>query len=160
MEAVKVWARSLFLVSIFSSTALLLVPKSMQRQARFVAEMLILLCVVAPLARVLSSPAAPALWSSVQPVLAEEASLGEFYTRETARMVAEIGRRAGIPVKTVKVSVGDTGLSLSEVAVYLSEPTSPDSAQTFKDAVAAYLGIPKDKVQMYAPRTGQGGGSS
>ena len=160
METVKEWARSLFLISIFSSTALLLVPKSMQRQARFVAEMLILLCVVAPLARMLTTPAASTIWSSMGSNQADQGSLGEFYAWETARMVAEIGRRAGIPVKTVEVGVGETGLSLSAVTVYLSGPVDPEAAQAFRDSVAAYLGVPKDKLQVCAIQTGQGSGGS
>ena len=158
MEAVKDWARSLFLLSIFSSTALLLVPKSMQRQARFVAEMLILLCVVGPLASLFSSGARTALPSAFQLTGSGETSLGEFYAQETARRVAEIAQKAGIPVKTVNVTTSDTGLSLKQVAVYLSDQTPEETLAAFRETVAAYLGVPRDKLKIYVPGSGQQGG--
>ncbi len=152
MEAIRTWARSLFLLSIFSSAALLIVPKPMQKQARFVAEMLLLLCVVAPLAGLLgSSTRAALLPSATDSGYAGQFSLGKFYAEETARRVTEIGQRAGVPVESVKVATGDAGFSLTEVVIYLSNRPADETLRAFRETLGAYLGIPKDRLKLVVP---------
>lgn len=152
MEAVKGWARSLFMLAIFSSTALLIVPRSMLKQARFVAEMLLLLCVIAPLAGLLRSingsaslpplPATGSAWGF---------SLEQFHAEETARRVSEVATRAGLPVESVKVATKDAGFSLAEVTVCLSAKPEDEELAAFRDTLGAYLGIRKDRVKFVVP---------
>jgi hypothetical protein len=152
VEAIKTWARSLFLLSIFSSTVLMIVPKSMQKQSRFVAEMLLLLCVMAPLAGLLSSGSrASLLPSEPGSSYTQEFSLGKFHAGETARRVTEIAERAGIPVESVKVTTGDAGFSLVEVVVYLSDRPADETLRVFRETLGAYLGIRKDRLRVIAP---------
>ena len=42
MSSIKEWARTIYLVSVFSALALLIVPRSMLKQVRFVVEMLLI----------------------------------------------------------------------------------------------------------------------
>ncbi len=149
MEAVKLWARSIFLLAIFSSTVLLIIPKSMQKQSRFVAEMLLLLCVVAPLGSLLGAgsretlvPAVPGSSTTVQ------FSLEKFYADETARRVTEIGQKAGIPVEGVTVTTKDSGFSLSEVVVRLAERPPDEQLTAFTESLSAYLGIQKNRLRV------------
>lgn len=153
MAAIKAWAKSLFVLAVFSSTVLLITPKSALKQARFVAEMLLLLCVIAPLAGLLGSTgtAVGAMPSLPGAEGAERFSLEEFYAGEIARRVIEIGSRAGIPVESVKVTTKDAGFSLAEVEVYLSDLPGDEAVATFKDTLGAYLGIQKDKVKVVLP---------
>lgn len=145
----KVWARSIFLLAIFTSTALLIIPKSMQKQARFVAEMLVLLCVVAPLAGLVNAgtreamtPTAPSLPSP------EVSALGKFYADETARRVAEIGQRTGMPIVEVTATTSGAGLSLAGVIVRVSEQPDDERFRAFAESLAAYLGISKDRLRV------------
>jgi hypothetical protein len=152
VETIRTWARSLFLLSIFSSTVLLIVPKSMQKQARFVAEMLLLLCVVAPLSGLLASGSRAALLPSASGAgYPQQFSLGKFHAEETARRVIEIGQRTGIPVETVKVTTGDAGFSLVEVVVYLAGQPPDDTLRSFRETLGAYLGLQRDKLKLVTP---------
>jgi len=149
VEAVKVWARSIFLLSVISSTALLIVPKSMQKQSRFVAEMLVLLCVIAPLGGLLRAGTREALAPPGLPSQPEEAfSLGKFYGEETARRVSEIGQQTGMTVTEVTVATKDAGFTLAEVVVYLEEQPPEERMKAFTESLTAYLGIGKDKLRV------------
>ncbi|MGE5580393.1 MAG: hypothetical protein ACM3WU_10150 [Bacillota bacterium] len=149
MEAVKVWARAIFLLSVIASTALLVVPKSMQKQSRFVVEMLILLCVIAPLHGLIPQGTEAALAPNGPPTAGQEvSSLGKFYANETARRVAEIGEQAGVPVLEVTVLTGSSGFSLSSVVVRLREQPSDERLSAFTGSLAAYLGIGKDRLRV------------
>lgn len=149
MEAVKAWARSIFLLSIISSTALLIVPKPMQKQSRFVAEMLILLCVIAPLGGLIGAGTREALATPGLPSQPEEgSSLGKFFAEETARRVTEIGLRTGIPVLEVTVATKDRGFSLAEVVVRFEKQPPEEQMKAFTEGLGAYLGIGKDKVRV------------
>ncbi|MEX0975143.1 MAG: hypothetical protein WD024_07350 [Bacillota bacterium] len=149
MEALKVWARAIFLLAIFSSTVLLIVPKSMQKQSRFVAEMLLLLCVVAPLGGLLSAGTRAAL---MQPdsgaTAAVQFSLGKFYAEETARRVTEIGQKAGLIVESVSVTTKDAGFSLAEVLVRLKSQPEEERLHAFVESLSAYLGIQEDRLRV------------
>jgi hypothetical protein len=148
VEAVKAWAKSLFILAVFSSTVLLVVPKSMLKQARFVAEMLLLLCVIAPLGGLLGAAGRAALLPEVGAAPVSQFSLEKFYAEETARRVTEIGARTGIPVDSVKVVTKDSGFTLVEVTVYLAEPAEEDQVVAFRAALGAYLGVQKDRVKV------------
>ncbi len=149
MEAVKAWARSIFLLAVFSSTVLLVIPKSMQKQSRFVAEMLLLLCVIAPLGGLVSSGAQSALAPGNGAVAEGEAtSFGDFYSSETARRVAEIGQAIGLSIESVDVATKDSGFSLASVVVHLTDRPSDDELASFTEGLSAYLGIGKDKLRV------------
>lgn len=149
MEAVKVWARSIFLLAVFSSTVLLIVPKPMQKQSRFVAEMLILLCVVAPLGGLVSAGTRDVLApSNSSSPAGEEFSLGKFYAEETARRVTEIGQKTGLPVLAVTVTTKESGFSLAGVLVRLAEQPDEEQLGAFTGSLSAYLGISKDKLRV------------
>ncbi len=149
MEAVKVWARSIFMLSVLSSTVLLIVPKSMQKQSRFVVEMLLLLCVIAPLSGLLGSGAQDALASTGLPSQSAEAtSLGRFYAEETARRVSELGEKAGLSIAEVAVATKNAGFSLAEVIVRLGANPSDEQMDAFTKSVSAYLGINQDRLRV------------
>lgn len=145
MESVRVWARGVFLLAVFASTVMLLVPKSVVRQAKFVSELLILLCVIAPLAGILRS-GTPGLPQTATETFADFA-LGEFYSNETARHIRELGETCGVGVKAVSVSTKDGGFSLDRVDVEV-EPTSADELAAFREAIEIYTGIPGEKVEI------------
>ncbi|HHW27825.1 MAG TPA: hypothetical protein GXX23_10920 [Firmicutes bacterium] len=147
MEAIKSWAKSVFMLSMFASTVMLLVPKSMQKQAKFAAEMLLLLCVVAPVVGLLSGarsvPASPGFtWSESVPPFA----LGDYLVSETERRVTEMASIAGIPLDRVSVVPSREGYGIEEVRVVLKSPVSDQEGEAFKGTLAAYLSIPADKV--------------
>lgn len=146
MESVKVWARGLFLLAVFSSTALLLVPKSMVKQAKFISELLLLLCVIAPVANVLRSGSLGGLPSSRAPAGPAGSSLGDFYVRETAQRVTQLGAKAGVRVKSVQVATKDGGLALSRVTAVIGPGAADETVNAFKEAVSIYAGISEDKV--------------
>jgi hypothetical protein len=121
----------------------------MQKQTRFVAEMLILLCVVAPLGGLVSSGTkAAVLPSGSGASVAGEFSMGKFYADETARRVAEIGETAGIPVQSVTVTTRDSGFSLAEVLVKVAEQPEEGRMRAFTESLTAYLGIGKDRLRV------------
>lgn len=152
MAAIRTWAKSLFVLAVFSSAVLLVTPKSAQKQARFVAEMLLLLCVIAPLAGLLTSAGASAGTPSLPDVQgSEQFSLEKFYAEETARRVIEIGVRAGVPVDKVKVTTKDAGFSLAGITVYLKERVPDDAVNAFTSSLGAYLGIGKGEVLVVMP---------
>lgn len=152
MAAIKTWAKSLFVLAVFSSTVLLVTPKSMLKQARFVTELLLLLCVVAPLAGLLNSAnaaaALPQVWSVEGP---DRFSFEKFYAEETAKRVIEIGLRVGVPVDSVKVTTKDSGFSLAGITVYLKDRPAGDALAVFRDSLGSYLGVPSDKVEVVLP---------
>ncbi len=149
MEAVKAWARAIFLLSVIGSTAMLIVPKSMQKQSRFVVEMLILLCVIAPLSGLIPRGTEAALAiNGAAPAGDSPPSLSTFYANETARRVSEIGKQAGVPVLEVTVLTESSGFSLSAVVVRLREQPPEERLEAFTGSLAAYLGIGKDKLRV------------
>jgi hypothetical protein len=146
LESVRVWARGLFLLSVFASTVMLLVPKSVIRQAKFVSELLLLLCVIAPLAGILRS-GTPNL-----PLRAEETftdlSIGEFYEAETARRIRELAEECGVEIKAVSVNTKDGGFSLDKVDVTVMPGPGDDRLEAFREAIRIYMGISREKVEI------------
>jgi hypothetical protein len=150
VESVRDWARGLFLLAIFSSTVMLLVPKSMTKQVKFVSELLLLICVIAPLAGLVRSGSAVGLPTSQVTTDFASFSLGEFYAKETAQRVRELGEKAGLSVESVEVRTKDGGLSLDEVSVVVAPGASPEELGAFREAIGIYAGIPEDKVMLTA----------
>lgn len=148
MESIRIWARGLFLLAVFSSTAMLLVPKSMVKQVKFVSELLLLLCVIAPIAALIRSEGGIGLPSAQVPTVPDEFSLSRFYSKETARRVAELGETTGVRVQSVNVVMKDGGLALGEVAVVVGPGATGEQLAAFKEAVRIYAGIPKDNVRL------------
>ncbi len=151
MAAVKTWARSVFILSVFSSTALLLVPRSMNKQAKFVVEMLILLCVIAPLTGLFPG-AVEALMPDGYPGEAPAgSSLESFLASETSRRVKEIASQAGVPIKEVVTTVQKGGFALAEVKVWLAQEISWETESQFASTLAAFLGVSEVAVTVVQP---------
>lgn len=147
LESVRTWARGLFLLAVFSSTVMLLVPKRVQRQARFVSELLLLLCVIAPVAGLLKSGTTGLSLDSA-PATFTDLSLGRFYSVETAQRIAELGTRCGVETQAVSVTTKDGGLSLDRVEITLKPGIEDDRIEAFREAIQVYTGIPGDKVEI------------
>lgn len=147
MESVKAWARGVFLVAVFSSTVMLLVPKSFIKQAKFVSEMLLLLCVIVPLAGLLRSGTAGPQRTSL-PTAFTDFSLGQFYSMETAQRIAELAGKCGVETQEVSVTTKDGGFSLDRVLVAVMPGSPEDRLETFREAIGVYTGIPEDKVEI------------
>jgi hypothetical protein len=145
LESVREWARGIFLLAVFASTVMLLVPKSVMRQAKFVSELLLLLCVIAPLAGILRT-GTPGLPRSASETFSDF-SLGEFYSNETARRIEELGQKCGVEIKAVSVSTKDGGFSLDRVDVEVMQ-ASGDRLAAFREAIEIYTGIPGEKVEI------------
>lgn len=125
-----------------------MVPRSMLRQARFVIEMVLLLCVIAPAIGFLPRvEMAGASWNptAAVPGDAEPFSIERFYARETESRVEEIARRLKIPLAGVSVSIG-SGLRLSAITVLVEAMPEEDVLQVFKQSLTSYMGIPGEKV--------------
>lgn len=145
MEAVREWARGVFVLAVFASTVMLLVPKSVIRQTRFVSELLLLLCVIAPLAGVLKGGTFGLPGRAAQTFA--DFSLGDFYSAETARRIGELAITCGVEVKSVSVRTKDGGFSLDTVSVSVS-PCPDDRLDEFHKAIQVYTGIPAEKVEI------------
>ena len=147
MEAIKSWAKSVFVLSILASTAMLLVPKSMSKQAKFAAEMLILLCVVAPLTGLLSgtssAPASPdlTLGESTAPFV-----LGNYLASETSRRAKEIVSLAGVSVDDVLVVPKETGYGIEEITITLASLSDEDE-QALRATLSQCLSVPADTIR-------------
>ncbi|QUL98933.1 MAG: hypothetical protein IMF26_02345 [Candidatus Fermentithermobacillus carboniphilus] len=150
MEAIKEWARSVYLLAVFSSAVLLIVPKTMQRQARFVVEMLMLLCVLAPLFHLMPRPIETTVSSGSYVSGSYTASLERFYVAEVERRVREVGQGAGIAIRDVEVVVTGSapGFRVGAVKVVLGRDLTEEEARRFREVTGAYLNIPPDRVAL------------
>lgn len=125
---------------------MLLVPKSMAKQAKFAAEMLILLCVVAPLAGLLtgagSAPASPdlALDESFAPFV-----LGNYLASETSRRVREIAFLAGVLVDDVLVVPEETGYGIAEITIMVASLSDEDEV-ALRATLSQCLSVPADRI--------------
>ena len=152
LAAIKVWARSIFVLSVLTSTALILVPKSMQKQARFVTEMLILLCIVAPLASLMrntdfQSHVAGYQWDELN----QPAALETFLASETKRRVLQISGDAGIEVIDVEASASKGGFTLDYVKIWSKGQVPEGAKESLVKTLSAFLGVPRDKITVIAP---------
>ncbi len=147
MSAVKTWARSLLVLAVFSSGALFVVPRSMLRQAKFVIEMVLLLCVIVPVSFLPRVETSHAPWNQAATVPgdAEPFSIERFYARETETRVEEIARKLKIPLAGVSVSTG-SGLRLSAITVLVETMPEEETLQAFRQSLISYMGIPAEKV--------------
>ncbi len=153
MAAIKVWARSIFVLSVLTSTALILVPKSMQKQARFVTEMLILLCIVAPLAGLmrnvgLHTDVTGYQWDEIN----QPAVLETFLASETEKRVLQISADAGIAVSGVEAQASKGGFTLDHVKIWAEDEVSESSEESLVATLSAFLGVPQDKITIIQPK--------
>jgi hypothetical protein len=135
---------------------MLLVPKSMSKQAKFASEMLLLLCVVAPLAGLLTGDGSV----SVLPDLtfgesAQPFSLGNYLVSETERRVTEMASIAGIPADDVSVTLSETGYDIEEITLTLESFVPVDEEEAFRRTLSAYLSVPTDRVKFVTRETEQ-----
>ena len=156
MEAIKAWAKSVFILSVFASTVMLLVPKSMNKQAKFVSEMLLLLCVAAPLAGLLSGaggiPASPELTFGES---APPFALNDYLVTETSRRVSEIASLAGISVDDVSVMPAQSGYGIEGITITLSSPVIDEDGEALRETLSAYLSVPVDRVRLVVKESEQ-----
>ncbi len=152
MESLRAWAKTVYLVAVISSAALLMIPKTMQKQSKFVIELLLLLCILAPAAGFVTKPydVAGIAWG-YQERNSGSVSLELFYAREVERRVTEMGVVAGLPVHSVLVETEGfaPGFSGSKVTLYLTSPvdeTGSDTIDRFRELLAAHLYISVDNI--------------
>lgn len=147
MDSLKDWARGVYLLAVFSSAAILIIPKCMQKQSKFVIELLMLLCIMAPVARFAGKPldASSAAWNYREHD-SNLISLETFYTQETGRRVKEMAISAGLPVDKVSVeALGFAPRFSCRVTLYLSSAPDRDVADSFARFLSSYLSIgPED----------------
>lgn len=152
MESLKSWAKTIYLVAVISSAALVLIPRSMQKQSKFVIELLLLLCIVAPVAGFVGKPhqVAGMTWT-LEGWEPESFSLERFYASEVQRRAMEMGIAAGLPIHSVEVETQGLApdFSGSKVCLYLSAPLDESDAgvmHSFKELLATHLGIDPENI--------------
>lgn len=148
MGSLKEWARGVYLLAVFSSAAILLIPKRMQKQSKFVIELLMLLCIMAPIAGLVGKPidAASVAWNYREHD-SNLTSLETFYAQETGRRVKEMAISAGLPVD--KVLVEALGLApdfTCRVTLFLSSAPDQDVADSFARFLSSYLSISLEHI--------------
>ncbi|MGI6620069.1 MAG: hypothetical protein ACOX35_01270 [Bacillota bacterium] len=147
MESLKSWARTVYLVAVISSAALLMIPKSMQKQSKFVIELLLLLCIVVPPVGLVgkSHEVAGIRWDYAD-LAPEDFSLERFYASEVQRRAVQMGLAAGLRIHSVEVEARGIAPDFSgtKVYVYLTGPIDESEAeviQKFRELLATHLGI-------------------
>jgi len=146
--SLKEWARGVYLLAVFSSAAILLIPKRMQKQSKFVIELLMLLCIMAPVAGLVgkSIDTASVAWNYREHD-SNLTSLKTFYAQETGRRVKEMAISAGLPVD--KVLVEALGLApdfTCRVTLFLSSAPDQDVADSFARFLSSYLSISLEHI--------------
>lgn len=152
MESLKVWAKTVYLLAVISSAALLMIPRGMQKQSRFVIEMLMLLCILAPVAGFSGKfyDTATVTWNYGEYDFGA-ASLESFYSREIERRVMEMSIAAGLALDSVSVQVEGFAPNFqgSELILYLSSPADEieqDKLDNFCKLLAAHLSMSIDNI--------------
>jgi hypothetical protein len=144
MESIKTWARGVFILSVLSSTALLLVPKNSVKQARFVLSMLLLLCTIAPLVRLVPNIEETTASEVISQGMTDQFSLARFLEQETEDMVKAVASEAGL--KILSVHVDTDGFSLHSVRIEMEGPIPEETLEAFRDSLSAYLGVGEESL--------------
>jgi len=149
LDFLKTWARSIYVLSVLSSVVILLSPKRMQKEVRFVLEMLILLCIIAPLISLLGKPLDKRV-GAIGGTLSEtsQATLEKFYEDEMARRIRELGLKANIPIAavTLKIQGSFPAFKVGFVDIRLERPVDKEEIEAFRGSLSAYLGISREDV--------------
>lgn len=144
LDAVKVWARGIFALSILSSTASLLVPKNVHRQVKFVLAMLLLLCTVTPLVQQMPRIKKGILPGTGDASFSQSGPIKDFFEKEIADIVEALLSQAGYAVLAVK-PVTD-GFSLKAIVLEVEAPLPEKTAATLINGLSAYLGVQKENI--------------
>jgi hypothetical protein len=152
VDSLKSWAKAVYLVAVVSSAALVMIPKSMQKQSKFVIELLLLLCILAPVAGFVSKPhqVAGVMWGQAG-WAPDSFSLERFYATEVERRITQMGIAAGLPIHSVEVETRGFApdFSGSKVCVYLMAPVDEADAQVihaFRELIATHLDLDPDNI--------------
>ena len=151
MQSLKTWAKTVYLVAVLSSAALLMIPRSMQKQSKFVIELLLLLCILAPTANLARKsfdiseiPWDYHFWYS------DSASFETLYAREVERQVKELSSAAGFSVHSVHVEIGGFApeFSVEKIILRLAHPIDPQDLDRDQLArlFAARFSVKAEKV--------------
>ncbi len=161
MESLKVWAKTVYLLAVISSAALLMIPRGMQKQSRFVIEMLMLLCILSPVVGFLGkSHDTAAITMNYREYDFGTASLETFYSREIERRVLEMSVAAGLPIDSVSAEVKGFAPNFQEsgVTLYLSAPVDDieqEELDNFRKLLAAHLSMNIDNIQFKYSQDGK-----
>lgn len=153
MESLKAWAKGVYLVAVISSAALVLIPKSMQKQSKFVIELLLLLCILAPVAGFVGKPQQVAGLRLGQDTWeADGFSLERFYALEVQRRVTQLALAAGLPIHSVQVEPAGVApeFSATKLTLYLTVSLyEPDGEvlQKFRELIATQLDIDPGSIR-------------
>lgn len=148
LQAVREWARSVYVVSVVASIAVLLLPKRYAKHGRFVAEMLILVCVLSPIAK-LSNVSQQELFRST--FSGQEVSpSGEFYARQVEDGIRGIANSLGLTVGEVELEIKDGSGEFARVIICLERPAGEDAIKALKKTVAAWFGMDEASVTVTA----------
>ncbi|MGI6628238.1 MAG: hypothetical protein ACOX4K_07840 [Bacillota bacterium] len=158
MEFLKEWARGVYLLAVLSSAAILMIPKSMQKQSKFVIELLMLLCIIAPVAGFIRKPidAPSATWNYREQDY-RDISLKAFYAGEVSRRVKDTAISVGLPVESVLVEVSGfaPGFTCSGINIYLSSPVEEGKTDSFARFLASYLAIDQSRIWFEQSQSGR-----
>ncbi len=152
MESLKAWAKSIYLVAIVSSVAILMIPKSMQKQSKFVIELLLLLAILAPIAGFVNkSYDVPQVIWEYQDLDSGYVPLSIFYIKEIQRQVTQLAVAAGLPVHSVMVKAGGLppDFSGSGITLYLNEPVNEQDQHVmdqFSELLASRFSISAERI--------------
>jgi hypothetical protein len=155
MSSIKEWARTIYLVSVFSALALLIVPRSMLKQVRFVVEMLLIFCILAPLINAVLGGGPETVLMNGSFDLPGSLNMASYYTMETGRRIKETGLSLGLPVDNVEIKVSGTGpgFRVTSISVDVSESPEPETENAFVQALSAYIGVDEDRITIRKPVT-------
>ncbi len=148
MAAIRLWAKSVFAISMLASALVLLVPKSMAKQSRFAAEMLILLAVLTPLVGFfVRGDVVPASTNLSGESGAERFALDRFVASEIAARVGDMVRAAGFSAGEVAVETSGSGYQVAGIKLALTgeSPTASELA-ALKATLSAYLSVPGENI--------------
>ena len=149
MEALKNWAKGVYLLAVFSSVVMMIIPKRVEKQSRFVMELLMLLCIMAPVTGFVKNPIDRdrVAWNLQENDFGYD-SLREFYEVESCRRVKELAEDLGLSVESVSVEVsGHTpNFSVGSITLRLSDLPHEEIASGLKDFLSAYFSINQDQI--------------
>lgn len=145
MSGIKAWARSLVILAVFSSGALFLVPKGVQKQAKFVLEMLLLLCAIVPVVWIVPGLGiAEKAWSASTQVSGDNFGVRQFFAKEMEAQVRETAKKLGMNASVTAQVASD--LRLVSLTLTVDSVQDDETLHALKHSLATYMGISEDKI--------------
>lgn len=151
MEFVKSWAKSVYVLAVLSSLVVVMAPRKMQKEIRFVLEIMVLLLLLTPLVTLFGkSPSFENTWTNTTDNLSRQnyLSLESFFRDETKRRILTISKTLGLTVDSVEVEVKGVfpNLTVSRLVVALNQPEDQESLENFRRSLQSYLGVPEESI--------------